>query len=71
MQVMNGLATAVDWLSLEQQALENHGLRVHLELSCHCGHSVVYFNAIQLFDEISSAIALGEIRNFKKKSVCN
>ena len=38
--------------------------------ACHRGHSVMYFNAIQLFDEISSGIALGEIRNFKKK-VCS
>ena len=38
--------------------------------ACHRGYSVMYFNAIQLFDEISSGIALGEIRNFKKK-VCS
>lgn len=38
--------------------------------ACHRGHTVMYFNSIHLFDEISSAIALGEIRNFKKR-ICS
>lgn len=33
----------------------------------HRRNSVMYFNAIHLFEESSSAIALGEIRNFKKR----
>ena len=38
--------------------------------ACHRSYSVMYFNAISLFDEISSAITSGEIKDFKKK-VCS
>lgn len=38
--------------------------------ACHRSYSAMYFNAISLFDEISSAITLGEIKDFKKK-VCS
>jgi DNA replication protein DnaC len=36
----------------------------------HFSYNAMYFNAISLFDEISSAITLGEIKDFKKK-VCS
>ena len=38
--------------------------------ACHRSYSVMYFNAISLFDEISNAITSGEIKDFKKK-VCS
>ena len=38
--------------------------------ACHRSYSVMYFNAISLFDEISSAITSGEVKDFKKK-VCS
>ncbi|MFV4926528.1 ATP-binding protein [Acinetobacter baumannii] len=37
--------------------------------ACHLSYSAMYFNAISLFDEISSAITLGEIKDFKKRYV--
>ena len=37
--------------------------------ACHRSYSTMYFNAISLFDEIANAIAIGEIKDFKKK-VC-
>ena len=36
----------------------------------HLSYNAMYFNAISLFDEISSATTLGEIKDFKKK-VCS
>lgn len=38
--------------------------------ACHRSYSVMYFNAVSLFDEIGIAISLGEIKNFKKK-ICS
>lgn len=38
--------------------------------ACHRSYSVMYFNAVSLFDEIGTAISLGEIKNFKKK-ICS
>jgi len=38
--------------------------------ACHHSYNVMYFNAISLFDEISNSIALGEIKDFKKK-ICS
>ena len=38
--------------------------------ACHRSYSVMYFNAVSLFDKIESAISLGEIKNFKKK-ICS
>ena len=35
--------------------------------ACNRGNSVMYFNAVSLFDELASAISLGEIKNLKKK----
>lgn len=38
--------------------------------ACNQGLSVMYFSAVSLFDEMSEAITLGNIRTFKKK-ICN
>lgn len=35
--------------------------------ACNRGNSVIYFNAVSLFDELGTAISLGEIKNLKKK----